>query len=212
MVARHKWLLLGVAVFSFCLGFTFTVSIWKGIPAPSNPMKAQEQSGTEQSLGSNGRNGLLAMMDGSKDVPKEPQLRLLSEADLVEAVISDSGQVMATATSTLPQDLAGRTLDEVRSIHPEWRVIGFAPERLTIRIPETQMEVLYGHLSFLGVSEGKVAIFRGKPGIYQQLVRVTAIPISGLPDFEVSNLGRGIPYSGEEELSLLLESLKEREE
>ena len=74
------------------------------------------------------------------------------------------------------------------------------------------MEALYGHLSFLGIFEDKVAVFRGKPELYRRLVRVVGIPISGLPDFEVRNLERGIPFNGEEELSLLLESLRERGE
>ncbi|NMB24350.1 MAG: hypothetical protein GX986_02345 [Firmicutes bacterium] len=211
MVARHRWLLFGVAVFSFCLGFALTVSVWKGVPTPSHLLETHKQPGTEQDLGTSHEiDGLLGNGD-LDEVSQESELRLLSEADLVEAVISESGQVVTTSTSTLPNNLAGRTLDEVRSIHPDWRVIGFAPERLTIRIPETQMENLYGHLVFLGISGNKVAIFRGKPGIYQQLVRVTTIPISGLPDFEVTNLERGIPYNGEEELSVLLESFRERE-
>lgn len=211
MVARHKWLLLGVAVFSFCLGFALTVFVWKGEPTPTQPLEIHRQSGTEQDLGTgHGIEGLLENGE-SEQASEGPELRLLSEADLVEAVISESGQVITTSTSVLPHNLAGRTLDEVRSIHPEWRVIGFAPERLTIKIPDTQMEALYGHLAFLGISENKVAVFRGKPGIYQQLVRVTTIPIAGLPDFEVTNLQRGIPYNGEEELSVLLESFREKE-
>ena len=130
----------------------------------------------------------------------------------MQTVVSDAGQVLSITTSALPEDLVGRTLGEIKSIHPEWRSVGFAPERLTVRILETHMEALYGHLSFLGVFEGKVAVFRGRPEIYQRLVRVVGIPISGLPDFEVRNLERGIPFNGEEELSLLLESLRERGE
>lgn len=206
MVARHKWLLLGVAVLSFCLGFGLTVWVWKGTPTVPEPVKVQEHLGIEQGTDTSHKD---LSLDES---PDEPQLRLLSEADLVQTVISESGQVLTTSTSTLPEELVGRTLGEVRSIHPEWRVVGFSPERLTVRIPETHMEALYGHLSFLGIYEGKVSVFKGKPEVYQRLVRVTGIPISGLPDFEVRNLERGIPYDGDEELSLLLESLKERDE
>ncbi len=210
MVARHKWLLLGVAVLSFCLGFGLTVWIWKGAPAAPEPVKVQEQLGTQQGTGISHRDS--SFPDPSlEESPDGPQLRLLSEADLVQTVISESGQVLTTSTSVLPEELVGRTLGEIRTIHPEWRVVGFSPECLTVRIPETHMEALYGHLSFLGIHDGKVSVFRGKPEVYQRLVRVTGIPASGLPDFEVRNLERGIPYDGDEELSLLLESLKERE-
>jgi len=212
VVARYRWLLLGIAVFAFCLGFGLTVLVWKGAPDHSH-VDMPEQVGTEQDLDS--RQGEVSLEDPvslEDDGAGGPQLRLLSEADLVRTVISDSGQVLMTSTSALPEELVGRTLGEIRNIHPEWRVVGFSPERLTVRIPETHMETLYGHLTFLGISDGKVAVFRGKPEVYRKLVRVTSIPISSLPEFEIRNFERGIPYNGEEELSLLLESLKEREE
>jgi len=145
----------------------------------------------------------------SQEEPKGGEIRLLSEADLVQTVVSDSGEILATSTSPLPRELVGKTLDEVRTIHPEWRVVAFAPKRLTVRIPETHLEELYGHLSFLGIHDGKVAVFRGKPGVYQRLVGVTGIAVSTLPEFEIRNLEEGIPFAGEEELSMLLESLKE---
>lgn len=211
MVARYRWLLVGVAVFSFCLGFALTISIWQGNSTFHSPLGVADERRAESSSTQEERHSSIGL-GASEKAPSEPQLRLLSEADLVQTVVSDSGQVIDMATSTLPDELIGCTLDEVKSIHPEWRVVGFAPEKLTVRIPETQMEMLYGHLAFLGIAEGKVAAFRGKPGVYQRLVKVTAIPISSLPKFEVSNLEIGIPYSGDEELSLLLESLKEREE
>ncbi|NMB46310.1 MAG: hypothetical protein GX998_07845 [Firmicutes bacterium] len=210
MVARHRWLLLGVAVFSFCLGFCFTVWVWQGAPTSPAPVKVQDQLEAERDLDIE-QTGLQESPFSGNNFG-EPQLRLLSEADLVRTVISDTGQVLTTSTSALPEELVGRTLGEIRSIHPEWRVVGFSPERLTVRIPETHMETLYGHLTFLGISDGKVAVFRGKPEVYRKLVRVTSIPISSLPEFEIRNFERGIPYNGEEELSLLLESLKEREE
>lgn len=208
MVARHKWLLLGVAVLSFCLGFGLTIYVWKGAPIVPAPVKVKDHA--EQTIDT----GLTepSFEESSEENPNESRLYLLSEADLVQTVVSDAGQVLSITTSALPDDLVGRTLGEVRSIHPEWRIVGFAPERLTVRIPETHMEALYGHLSFLGILEGKIAVFRGKPEIYQRLVRVVGIPISGLPEFEVRNLERGIPFNGEEELSLLLESLRERGE
>ncbi|NLY52415.1 MAG: hypothetical protein GX063_05840 [Firmicutes bacterium] len=206
MVARHKWLLLAVAVLSFCLGFVLTHSYWMGtVLSPGSDSSSNQAIITEE-------DSKTAKMPGtstSEEAPKAEELRLLSEADLVQTVVSDSGEILETSTAPLPRELVGKTLEEVRSIHPEWRVVAFAPGRLTVRIPETHLEELYGHLSFLGIHDGKVAVFRGKPGVYQRLVGVTGIAVSSLPEFEIRNLEEGISFSGEEELSMLLESLRE---
>ena len=206
MAARPKWMLLAVAVLSFCLGFVFTYSFWMGevrFPGTDNP------AGQAETYQENSRTAKMQASSTSEEKPEAEGLRLLSEADLVRTVISDSGEVLETSTEPLPRDLVGKTLDEVRSVHPEWRVVAFAPSRLTVKIPETHLEELYGHFSFLGIQDGKVAVFRGKPGVYRRLVGVTGIAVSSLPEFEIRNLEQGIPFAGAEELSMLLESLRE---
>ncbi|NLK09236.1 MAG: hypothetical protein GX316_11160 [Firmicutes bacterium] len=208
MGTRQRWLLLGVAVFSFSLGFFFTVLLWPDAQKPSAPLDTNKQLAIKHSLEDQAV-GQMPETDYSPSITS--QVRLLPEAHLVEALVSDAGQIITTSTSLLPTALAGLTLDEVRNIHPDWRVLSFAPEKLTVKVPDITIESLYGHLSFLGIYDGKVAVFQGKPGIYEQVVHTTQIPVTSLPDFEVDNLKEGIPYSGEEELSVLLESFTEKE-
>ena len=208
MVTRHKWAVLGVAVLSFCLGFFSTIYFGKGTGSNHSRLgnygQSFEQNGvTDIHMEPADQEEYLDMEDGDSEI------RLLTEADLVEAVVLDSGQVITTSTLAIPENLAGRTLGEVRSLYPGWRIIGFAPERLTIKIPDTQVEKLYGHMRFLGIAQGRVAIFRGKPNVYQELVRLTQIPVGNLPEFEVKNLQEGLPFEGEDELSILLESFSE---
>ena len=206
MVARYKWLLLAVAVLSFCLGFAVTRYLWiETLPSPGGSSPSSRAATSEE----NSKAEETPAGSTSETEGENADIRLLADAHLVQTVVSNSGEVLETSTGPLPTDLVGKTLDEVRSMHPEWRGVAFAPGRLSVRISETYLEELYGHLSFLGIHNGKVAVFRGKPGVYQRLVGITGIDVSSLPEFEIRNLEEGIAFSGEEELSMLLESLRE---
>lgn len=226
MLARHKWLLVTVAIAFFCVSFAWT--IWVTLAPGRVPAEKKELSDTDLNgpKAATEQEGAARKDEQPADFatqvqkgellnsvsPPQPELRLLTGADLIQTVVSGGGDVVATATRSLPPELVGKTRQEVETIHPQWRVVGFSPERITVRIPETHMEKLYGHLNFLGIAEGKIAVFRGKPGVYGRLERITDISATNLPEFEVRNLEKGIPYEGEEELLLLLESFSERME
>ncbi len=61
--------------------------------------------------------------------------------------------------------------------------------------------------AFVGLHDDRVAIFEGTPGGCHRLVETRSISARELPPFQVSDLKRGIAFSGEDELFQILEGL-----
>ncbi|MBO8142067.1 MAG: BofC C-terminal domain-containing protein [Firmicutes bacterium] len=60
---------------------------------------------------------------------------------------------------------------------------------------------------FVGLHEGRVAVFEGEPGGCHRLVEETSIERSNLHAFQVTDLERGIAFEDEAELFQILEGL-----
>ncbi|OUM94731.1 MAG: hypothetical protein BAA04_08555 [Firmicutes bacterium ZCTH02-B6] len=64
-----------------------------------------------------------------------------------------------------------------------------------------------GDGGFVGLHEGKVAVFAGTPGGCQRLVEEKPIAAEDLPSFQVRELEAGIPFADAAELFQILEGL-----
>lgn len=61
--------------------------------------------------------------------------------------------------------------------------------------------------TFVGVHDGRVAVFEGVPGGCRRLVETHPISVQELPAFQAAELERGIEFSGHDELFQILEGL-----
>ncbi len=65
-----------------------------------------------------------------------------------------------------------------------------------------------GDGGYVGLHEGKVAVFAGEPGGCQRLVEATSIDAAQLPSFQLRELEAGVPYADSSELFQILEGLR----
>lgn len=80
-----------------------------------------------------------------------------------------------------------------------------APEPVSPVVEESACDDFSGR--FIGVHDGHVALFDGKPDGCHRLVETRSIPVRELPTFQVLDLERGIAFSGDDELFQILEGL-----
>ncbi|HHW15088.1 MAG TPA: hypothetical protein GXX28_09170, partial [Firmicutes bacterium] len=63
---------------------------------------------------------------------------------------------------------------------------------------------------YLGISDGHVAVFQGRPGSGQaKVLEVFDLEASALPEREVADLRRGVLVHGDEEIKRMLQSYLE---
>lgn len=116
-----------------------------------------------------------------------------------------------TKKKTLPEELVGLTQEQVQKFHPDWEIITFEPKLLAVRIKFEALDEQCANRKYLGLSDGKVAIFRGMPG-RGVVEKITAIRADKLPASEVEALRAGLEVASEGELLEILEGLAEGEE
>lgn len=139
-----------------------------------------------------------------------PAVTLQAGATFVRLFDGEDGQVHTLPTVEVPESLVGKNEDEVARLNPDWAVLDLQPDRLTVKVELAEAALATG-TRYLGVHDGRVAIFRGKPGVASRLERVTDIPVEWLPEYEQENLRKGYVFA-EHELEMILESLAEAAE
>lgn len=105
----------------------------------------------------------------------------------------------------LPKELVNMTKNEVEEQYPEWEVIGFSPEKITLykEFDESCNE----HFK-LKIEDGKVFIYKmnedGKEEVYEK----TNISSEYLTDTDLINIQNGLEVYGQEELNKVIEDFE----
>lgn len=126
-------------------------------------------------------------------------------AEAVVHYLLVDGHIAATDVSKVPDALVGLTLQELQNARPEWSIVSFAPERVVASVP---CGPVTGAAGFIGVKDGKVAIFRGRPGGCHELQEVTDIGAEHLGASANQSAESVIPFDDPSELPFILEGLK----
>lgn len=105
-----------------------------------------------------------------------------------------------------PEDEIGLTLDDLRTIYRDWSIELDGSDILLNSAIDGLCEYCREKI-FVGIHEGRVAVYYGEPGGEAWLKEVTEIPVENLPPREQEDLRAGIPVEDEEELPHILEGL-----
>ena len=105
----------------------------------------------------------------------------------------------------LPKELVNMTKKEVEEQYPEWEVIGFSPEKITLY--KESDESCNEHFK-LKVEDGKVVIYKmnedGKEEVYEK----TNISSEYLTDTDLINIQNGLEVYGQEDLNKVIEDFE----
>lgn len=140
---------------------------------------------------------------------KEPTLQ--SGGFLLTHTIYSLCNHNSTNNQAIPKELIGLTKAEVQKLHPDWEITRFEPNLLEVKLTLEALDEQCANRSYLGLAEGRVAIFRGMPG-RGVVEKITAIRAENLPASEVESLQAGLEVASEGEILEILEGLAEGEE
>ena len=137
---------------------------------------------------------------------------------------AQTGEVVSEARAP-EAEMLNLTLEGLKRLYPQYSVEEFSSRRVILartvarsepvpraepHPPVAQPEAP-GPQTYrtIGLHEGYVAIFKGRPGTGASLLRVTSIPAERLPWGERERLTKGIEVQGDEEVAQYLEGYEE---
>lgn len=105
----------------------------------------------------------------------------------------------------LPQELVNMTKDEVNEHYPEWEVIGFSPDKVTLykEFDDDCKE----HFK-LKIEDGKVVVYIINNDETESLYKKTNISSEYLTEVDLMNMQEGLEVYGKEELNKIIEDFE----
>lgn len=144
------------------------------------------------------------------ETAKQPnQVKILSNADLVQSLHYTKCNDEKTVRSKVDQKLIGMDSKEFQKLYPDAVITKFEETEVAITLPvEGYCEE--HNATFLGVKDGYVVVYRGIPGNKAIVKEFTPISIKSLLPQDIEELSRGIPVFSNEELLRTLEGMQTR--
>lgn len=107
-------------------------------------------------------------------------------------------------------EVVGMTRDEVAGLYHEWQIDSFTPKLVVLQLSVNGVCKEHRKTRFVGIRDGKVAIYYGTPTDKPIVKEITAIEVTTLPLQVQQELEQGIVYQTEEERLRIMEGLQAR--
>lgn len=155
--------------------------------------------------------GMKPMMPHETEVAKQDtKIKITSNTDLIQKIIylkCNDEEVFRTKPAN---NLVGLNYQQVQKVYSGWAIDKFdvAEVGMTLKVDSYCRE--HANHMFLGVKDGYIAIYYGKPGTRAIVKEVTNIPVNKLMPQDLEELRRGLEVQSREELLRTLEGMQSR--
>lgn len=110
---------------------------------------------------------------------------------------------------TKPADnLIGLNVAQVQKVYTGWTIDKFDSQEVAMSLKVDSYCREHANNMFLGVKDGFVAVFAGRPGPKAIVREVTRIPVQQLSDADLAELKQGLVVKSREELLRTLEGMQ----
>lgn len=143
-------------------------------------------------------------------VKQEGKIKIASDTDLVQKILylkCNDEEVLRTKPT---ENLVGLTIYQLQNIYQGWLFDKFDRHEvnMTLKIDGYCRE--HANNMFIGIQDGHVAVFYGKPDSRRIIKEVTDIQVNKLMEQDVDELQQGLVVSSREELLRTLEGMQSR--
>lgn len=107
---------------------------------------------------------------------------------------------------TAPQEVYGKTLENVQAMYPDWRITEFAAK--LIKMEQEPDMYCPDHLVLMPDGAGMLCVFQNKYGDALALLNELSIPVKDLPAAAQEDVAFGLGFATAEELDQWLESVE----
>jgi len=144
------------------------------------------------------------------EVVKNNQIKVTADTDLVHKVIylqCGDEEVFRTKPAS---NLIGLNLSQVQGVYVGWTIDKFDSQVVELSRKVDSYCPEHANNLFIGIKDGMVAVFYGKPGSKAIVKEVTNIPVTRLSSEDAVEIGQGLPVRSQAELLRTLEGMQSR--
>ncbi|MCX7780425.1 MAG: BofC C-terminal domain-containing protein [Negativicutes bacterium] len=141
---------------------------------------------------------------------QELKIKILATTDLLQRIIylkCGDEEVFRTKPAA---NLVGLNYQQVQKIYAGWAIDKFDTNEVEMTLKVDSYCREHANNMFLGIKDGYIAIYYGKPGPKAIVKEVTNIPVNKLMPQDVEELRRGLEVQSREELLRTLEGMQSR--
>ncbi|EAX46752.1 hypothetical protein TcarDRAFT_0417 [Thermosinus carboxydivorans Nor1] len=150
-------------------------------------------------------------------IPKETEvakqdakIKITPNTDLVQKLIYTKCNDEEVFRTKPADNLIGLNYQQFQKVYSGWTIHKFDNLEVEMSLKVDSYCREHANNMFIGIKDGYVAVFYGKPGPKALLKEVTKIPVSKLVQEDLDELKRGIVVHSREELLRTLEGMQSR--
>lgn len=162
-----------------------------------------------------------AFYPGSQDryplLPKETQvakqdnkIKITADTNITQRIVYLKCNEEELITTKPAENIIGLTYQELQGVYSGWTIDKFdnLEVEMTLKVDSLCRE--HANNMFIGVKDGYVAVYYGRPGPKAILKEVTALPVTHVMPQDLEELKRGLVVGSREELLRTLEGMQVR--
>lgn len=183
---KKKWFIVGVAglVGLFCLSYVIS---GKYFNQAHNDLPQEAQA-----------------------VKQDAKIKINPTTDLVQRIIYTKCNDEEVTHSKPPENLLGLNYQQVQKVYNGWNIDKFDADEVVLTLRSDAFCPEHANNMFIGVKDGYVAVYYGKPGDKAILKEVTTLSVAKITPEDLAELERGAVVESREQLLRTLEGMEAR--
>ncbi len=183
--SKQLYKLLGVLVALFCIGYYWYTT---QLPNPNPNIDSIEQ----------------------KVIKNESESKISQDTVIVQKMIYIQCNDIETYKTKPGMNLIGLTRAQLQNVYPDWIIDSFSAREVVMHHNVNGLCREHANSTYIGIKDGFVTIFYGKPGKNAIVKEITNISIDQLMPQDIKDLRKGIVIENREKLLRTLEGLQSR--
>jgi len=144
------------------------------------------------------------------EVVKDNKIKITANTDIVQKIVYLKCGDEEVYRFKPADNLIGLNMNQVQQIYTSWSIDKFDTQEVEMSMKVDSYCREHANNLFLGVKDGFIAVFYGKPGPKAIVKEVTKIPIKHLSPEDLAEISQGLVVQSREELLRTLEGLQSR--
>lgn len=143
-------------------------------------------------------------------VTKDNRIKVTANTELIQKKVYLRCGDEEALRSKPTDNLIGMDISQVQKAFPGWAIDKFDSDALELSMKVDDYCPDHANNYFIGIKDGRVAVFYGKPGPKAIMKEMTNIPVNALSGEDLEQLQKGLPVKSHEELLRILEGMQGR--
>ncbi|CUH94099.1 putative membrane protein [Propionispora sp. 2/2-37] len=148
--------------------------------------------------------------EGTEVAKRDDKIKVTPETMLLQKIQYTKCNEEEVLSTKVPDTLVGLHFSEVQKIYPGWVIDKFDTAEISMTLKVDSFCREHANNMFIGIKDGYVAVYYGKPGPKAIAKEVTKIPVNHLMEQDLEELRRGVVVHSKEELLRTIEGLQSR--